>query len=88
MSEEEFQRHKESMSRHLLDKPKKLATMSDLFWAEIATQQYNFDRPNVENVFLSTVKKEDLVKFCKVKIIFFVWKVVKLELEWKVLYVF
>uniref|UniRef100_A0A8D9BMR4 Insulin-degrading enzyme n=5 Tax=Cacopsylla melanoneura TaxID=428564 RepID=A0A8D9BMR4_9HEMI len=63
MSDEEFERHKEALSSARLEKPKKLAGRSNRFWLEITTQQYNFDRANIEVAYLKTVTKEMILHF-------------------------
>lgn len=66
MTEEEFDRHKESLATQRLEKPKMLTTLSAVFWNEISSQQYNFDRTNIEVAYLRTIKKEQILKFYKV----------------------
>lgn len=66
MSDEEFQRHKDALAAQRLEKPKQLSAQSYLFWSEITTQQYHFDRTNVEVAYLRTVTKEDIISFFKV----------------------
>lgn len=63
MPAEEFQRHKEALSAQRLEKPKKLAGLSSRFWLEITTQQYNFDRVNIEVEYLKSVTKEMVLQF-------------------------
>lgn len=65
MSEEEFNRHKESLAVQRLEKPKKLTNLTMLFWYEISMQQYNFDRANIEVAYLRTITKEQIIKFYK-----------------------
>lgn len=66
MSEEEFSRHKEALATKRLEKPKMMSTLSALFWSEISSQQYNFDRANVEVSYMRTIAKEIVIKFFKV----------------------
>ena len=65
MTEEEFNRHKESLATQRLEKPKMLTTLFAVFWNEISSQQYNFDRTDIEVAHLSTIKKEQILKFYK-----------------------
>ncbi|XP_053988603.1 insulin-degrading enzyme [Hylaeus volcanicus] len=65
MSEEEFSRHKESLAMKRLQEPKMLNTLSVIFWNEISSQQYNFDRKNIEVAYLRTITREQLLKFYK-----------------------
>lgn len=68
MTEEEFNRHKESLAVRRLEKPKKMTTLSAIFWSEISVQQYNFDRANIEVAYLRTITKEQIMKFYEVRI--------------------
>ncbi|VEN56875.1 unnamed protein product [Callosobruchus maculatus] len=65
MSDEEFLRHREALARHRLEKPKQLASLSNRFWSEITSQQYHFDRANVEVAYLRTLSKNDIIQFYK-----------------------
>nr|XP_031836448.1 insulin-degrading enzyme isoform X1 [Nomia melanderi] len=65
MSEEEFNRHKESLAMQRLEKPKTLTTLFTIFWGEISSQQYNFDRANIEVAYLRTIKQAEILKFCE-----------------------
>ena len=44
MSDEEFQKHVTALSLKRLEKPKKMSAQCSRYWAEIISQQYNFDR--------------------------------------------
>ncbi|XP_033611294.1 insulin-degrading enzyme [Cryptotermes secundus] len=63
MTSEEFERHKEALAAHRLEKPKKLSVLSARFWLEITSQQYNFDRANIEVAHLRGLQKEDILDF-------------------------
>ncbi|KAL1122673.1 hypothetical protein AAG570_003000, partial [Ranatra chinensis] len=63
LQDDEFERHKEALAAHRLEKPKQLYARTRMFWSEITTQQYNFDRANIEVACLRTIKKEDILKF-------------------------
>ncbi|XP_052772336.1 insulin-degrading enzyme-like [Mya arenaria] len=63
MKEEEFQKHVSALSIKRLEKPKKMSTEYANYTSEIVSQQYNFDRDNVEVSFLKTVTKDDLFNF-------------------------
>lgn len=65
MSEAEFQKHIAALSMKRLEKPKKMSAQGSRYWSEIVSEQYNFDRDNVEVAFLKGVTKEDLIKFYK-----------------------
>ncbi|CAD6233778.1 GSCOCG00007274001-RA-CDS [Cotesia congregata] len=63
MSEDEFNRHKTSLANQRLEKPKKMTTLSAIFWSEITNQQYNFDRANIEVAYLRTITKSQILDF-------------------------
>ncbi|XP_015174662.1 PREDICTED: insulin-degrading enzyme isoform X1 [Polistes dominula] len=65
MSDKEFNAHKESLADHRLEKPKRLNTLSQEFWMEISSQQYNFARLDIEIPYLKTITKEQLLTFFK-----------------------
>lgn len=68
MSDDEFNRHKASLATQRLEKPKMMATLSSVFWSEIYTQQYNFDRANIEVAYLMTINKDQVLQFFKVNL--------------------
>uniref|UniRef100_A0A646QDK3 Insulin-degrading enzyme n=1 Tax=Hemiscolopendra marginata TaxID=943146 RepID=A0A646QDK3_9MYRI len=63
MTEDQFQKHREALVCHRLEKPKKMAHRTAKFWTEIASQQYNFDRDNIEVAHLKTLTKNDILEF-------------------------
>uniref|UniRef100_A0A673G4S0 Insulin-degrading enzyme n=1 Tax=Sinocyclocheilus rhinocerous TaxID=307959 RepID=A0A673G4S0_9TELE len=63
MGEEAFQKHIQALAIRRLDKPKKLAAECAEYWGEIISQQYNFDRDNIEVAYLKTLTKEHIMKF-------------------------
>ncbi|XP_011312074.1 insulin-degrading enzyme, partial [Fopius arisanus] len=65
MPDDEFNRHKTSLAAQRLEKPKMMITLSAIFWNEISTQQYNFDRVNIEVAYLMTINKEQIINFFK-----------------------
>ncbi|KOX69206.1 Insulin-degrading enzyme [Melipona quadrifasciata] len=65
MTEEEFYAHKESLAIRRLEKPKQMTALSAIFWSEITSQQYNFDRANIEVGYLRTITQEQILKFYK-----------------------
>lgn len=67
MSDEEFNRHKESLATQRLEKPKMLTSQSGIYWNEISMQQYNFDRANVEVGYLKTISRSQIIDFYKVR---------------------
>uniref|UniRef100_H9GBN3 Insulin degrading enzyme n=1 Tax=Anolis carolinensis TaxID=28377 RepID=H9GBN3_ANOCA len=65
MSEEAFQKHIQALAIRRLDKPKKLSAECAKYWGEIISQQYNFDRDNIEVAFLKTLTKDNIMHFYK-----------------------
>ncbi|KAK4883510.1 hypothetical protein RN001_006829 [Aquatica leii] len=63
MTSEEFERHKDALAAHRLEKPKQLTAQSNLFWSEITAQQYHFNRAEVEVAYLKTVTKDEIMQF-------------------------
>ncbi|XP_030604512.1 insulin-degrading enzyme [Archocentrus centrarchus] len=63
MSEEDFQKHVQALAIRRLDKPKKLSAEGAKYWGEIISQQYNFDRDNIEVAYLKTLTKESIMEF-------------------------
>ncbi|XP_008428221.1 insulin-degrading enzyme isoform X2 [Poecilia reticulata] len=63
MSEEAFQKHIQALAIRRLDKPKKLSAECAKYWGEIISQQYNFDRDNIEVAHLKTLTKENIMQF-------------------------
>ncbi|KAM3862520.1 insulin-degrading enzyme isoform 2-T2 [Diretmus argenteus] len=63
MNEEAFQKHIQALAIRRLDKPKKLAAECAKYWGEIISQQYNFDRDNIEVAYLKTLTKENVMQF-------------------------
>ncbi|XP_073452147.1 insulin-degrading enzyme isoform X1 [Aquarana catesbeiana] len=65
MSDEAFQKHVQALALRRLDKPKKLSAECAKYWGEIISQQYHFDRDNVEVAYLKTLTKDDIINFYK-----------------------
>ncbi|XP_062256437.1 insulin-degrading enzyme isoform X2 [Platichthys flesus] len=63
MNDEAFQKHIQALAIRRLDKPKKLSAECAKYWGEIISQQYNFDRDNVEVAYLKTLTKENIMEF-------------------------
>lgn len=65
MSEEDFVKHREAWAAQRLEKPKQLNALTNRFWSEITTQQYHFDRANIEVAYLRSLTKNDIIEFYK-----------------------
>lgn len=44
MTDEEFKTHVEALALIKLEEPKRMSKQSDIYWNEISSHQYNFDR--------------------------------------------
>lgn len=66
MSEEEFDKYKDALAVKLLEKPKGLMKQAAVYQLEIDTQDYNFNRAQVEVEALKSIKKNDIVEFYNV----------------------
>ena len=66
MSEEDFLKHREALSKRRLEKPKKLSHLSSKLWLEITSNQYQFDRDEREIAHLNTLTKEAVINFYNV----------------------
>lgn len=65
MTEESFQKHVMALAAKRLEKPKKISGQQSRYWGEIVSQQFNFDRDNLEVVYLKGINKDDLYSFFK-----------------------
>ena len=63
MSEEEFETNKQGLIEKRLEKPKKLSSRANKYWAEIISQQFNFERDELETNNLKTITKDDVLSF-------------------------
>ncbi|XP_011313568.1 insulin-degrading enzyme-like, partial [Fopius arisanus] len=68
MPDPEFSQHKMLLTTEMLEKFKTMTTLFESFWNEISTQQYNFDRVNIEAQYLRTITKEQIINFFKVSL--------------------
>ncbi|KAL6438860.1 hypothetical protein ACFW04_003738 [Cataglyphis niger] len=65
MSEEQFEKYKKALATLRLEKPKMLSSLCAIFWNEISSQQYNFDRANIEVAYLKTITRQQILNFYK-----------------------
>ncbi|XP_060867052.1 insulin-degrading enzyme isoform X2 [Metopolophium dirhodum] len=63
MSEEEFNKYKDALAVKLLEKPKGLMKQAAVYQIEIDTQDYNFNRAQIEVEALKLIAKDDIIKF-------------------------
>ena len=66
MTDEVFENHVKALATRRLELPKKLSSQNSMYWGEIISQQYNFDRDNIEVAYLRTITKEQILNFYKV----------------------
>ncbi|MPC25299.1 Insulin-degrading enzyme [Portunus trituberculatus] len=69
LPEEDFVRHREALASRRLERPKKLSHLTGNWWAEITSNQYNFDRDALEVAHLRTLTKDDVIDFYKSSLI-------------------
>lgn len=65
MTEESFQKHVTALAAKRLEKPKKISGQQSRYWGEIVSQQFNFDRDDIEVAYLRGIKKSDVYNFYK-----------------------
>ncbi|XP_059607534.1 insulin-degrading enzyme [Phlebotomus argentipes] len=65
MTDEEFQRHKDSLAAIKLEKPRQLMSWFSKYWTEIGLQQYHFTRGHAEVAVLKGVTKDALLAYYK-----------------------
>ena len=71
LTDTEFDNYKKSLEYYLLIKPVNLNSLKYKFMKEIYSQQYNFNRTNIELPFLKKITKEDILEFHEVRVIKF-----------------
>ena len=69
MSEKDFEQNKTALAERRLEKPKKLTDRTSKFWSEIASQQFNFNRDEIETEELKSIGKEDVLDLLKTKVL-------------------
>lgn len=69
MSNEEFERHKDALKSQKLEKPKRLSSQYSQYMNEIALAQYHFERSEKEVEILTTITKDQVLEYYKVKLI-------------------
>ena len=71
MTDEEFKTHVEALALTKLEEPKKMTKQCEIYWNEIISHQYHFDRENDEVEELRKLTKADLIQFFYVIYVFF-----------------
>lgn len=67
MSDEEFKQHVDALILNKLEEPKKMSRQMDIYWSEIASHQYHFEREKIEVEEIKKLTKSDLIEFMQVK---------------------
>lgn len=67
MSDEEFYEYKVALAVKILDKPKGLMQQAYVYQMEIDTQEYNFNRAQIEAETLKMIVKSDIIQFYQVR---------------------
>jgi len=70
MTNEEFDKYKDALAVKLLEKPKGLMKQAMVYQSEIDTQEYNFNRAQIEVDALKTIVKDDIIQFYQVRAIY------------------
>ena len=65
MTDEEFQMHVDALILTKLEEPKKMSKQCDIYWNEIASHQYQFEREQIEVNELRKITKAELYDFYK-----------------------
>lgn len=71
MTDEEFKTHVEALALTKLEEPKRMSKQCEIFWNEITSHQYHFDRENDEVEALRALTKTDLKAFFNVRFLYF-----------------
>jgi insulysin len=69
MTDEEFLRNKKALEASLLETPKNLASETSRFWSHVNSRLYDFDSRREEVVLLQGVTMDNLIDWCKRKIV-------------------
>lgn len=63
LSEKKFNSYKDSLTANKIEKPKKMVSWFNKYWAEIASQEYHFNRSASEVEILKGITKEDMLAY-------------------------
>ena len=73
MTKEKFENHKNSLRLKKIQTPLTLASQFWLYHREISSQQYHFNRQQVEASILKSLKQNELLEFFEVTKVFFIF---------------
>jgi insulysin len=71
MTAEEFAQNRTALSVRKAEKPKKLIDRANLIWNEITSEQFNFERQQLELLELEKVVLDDIKSFFEVSNLIF-----------------
>jgi len=63
MTDAQFDCHKDALALNKLEEPKRISKQCDVFWGEITTHLYHFNREHVEVEDLKKITKADIIDF-------------------------
>ena len=63
MKDDEFETNKKALTAKRLEKPKKMSARATRYWSEIVSQQYNFNRDEIETDELKNITKDNILEF-------------------------
>lgn len=63
LAEKKFNSYKDSLTANKIEKPKKMSSWFNKFWAEIASQEYHFNRSVSEVEILKGITKEEILQY-------------------------
>lgn len=63
LPDHKFNSYKDSLTANKIEKPKKMSSWFNKYWAEIALQEYHFNRSSSEVEILNTITKEDILNY-------------------------
>lgn len=69
ISAEKFQNFKDSLTAVKVEKPKKMSSWFNKYWAEIALQEYHFNRSSSEVEILKGITKEDMLAYYRMNVL-------------------
>lgn len=66
LTDTDYQKHISGLVAARLAKPKKMKARHNRYWNEIATENYVFNREDIETAHVKTITQQQLVSFFKV----------------------
>lgn len=66
MSDEKFEKLKDTLESRMHEKPVSMEKFANNFWKNISTKTYDFVRKSLEPLFLANITKKDILEFFEV----------------------